>query len=106
MSDMSSGGRLSRQDHYHVPDHRSWWDLFCTLNQGMCGQGAMTSWCTIQCHQVVLVVELVEASTLYTLSARKIMRSDNFKSYRLVLPGTSPVSWPAIFRLLVTINTR
>jgi ABC-type sugar transport system substrate-binding protein len=29
----SCGGRLSRQDHYHVPDHRSWQDLFCTLNQ-------------------------------------------------------------------------
>jgi hypothetical protein len=77
-------------------------------------------------HQVVLVVELVEASTLSTLSARKIMRSDNFKSYRLV-PRTSPEiheirqlqklpfgtatnlsrdSWSAIFRLLVTINTR
>jgi len=25
--------KLSRQDHYHVPDHRSWYDLFCTLNQ-------------------------------------------------------------------------
>ena len=24
---------LSLQDHYHVPDHRSWYDLFCTLNQ-------------------------------------------------------------------------
>jgi hypothetical protein len=44
----------------------------------------------IQCHQVVLVVERVEASTLSTLSGRKIMRSDNFKSYRLVLPRTSP----------------
>ena len=30
-------GRLSRQAPYHVPDHRSWWDLFseptCSLNQ-------------------------------------------------------------------------
>ena len=25
------GGRLSRQDPYHVPDY-SWQDLFCTLN--------------------------------------------------------------------------
>jgi hypothetical protein len=35
----------------------------------MCGQRVMTSWtswCIIQCHQVVLVVELVEAGTLST----------------------------------------
>jgi hypothetical protein len=32
----------------------------------MCGQGVMTSRCIIQCHQVVLVVELAEAGTLST----------------------------------------
>ena len=35
---------------------------------------------TDQCDQVVLVVELGEASTLSALSGRKAMRSDNFKS--------------------------
>jgi hypothetical protein len=30
----SCGGRLSRQDHYHVPNHRSWWDFNQLKNGG------------------------------------------------------------------------
>jgi hypothetical protein len=44
---------------------------FCQKKEGKSSTGAMTSWCTIQCHQVVLVVELVEASTLSTLSPER-----------------------------------
>jgi len=33
------------------------------IRLGMCSQGAMTSWCIIQCHQVVLVVELAKRSS-------------------------------------------
>ena len=67
----SCGGRLSRQDPtmYRIiavgrivlyPEPTG-------IRLGMCGQGAMTSWCTIQCHQVVLVVELVEATVVLFL---------------------------------------
>ena len=40
----------------------------------------------VQCHQVVLVVELVEgqAGILSTLSGRRTMRSDNFKSHQMI----------------------
>jgi len=41
----------------------------------MCGQGVMTSRCIIQCHQVVLVVELQRGQA----STKKVSADEVFK---------------------------
>ena len=91
------GGRLSRQDPYHVPDHLSWQDLFYTLNQL---NKVRHVW-----PEAILLSSGAgggtgkgQASTLSTLSGRKTMsRTPN-------QPITdSMASWTTYMRKLIVL---